>query len=887
MKKNVNVLLAVFGGISLCLLCVGIVKLFPQNAQNNLKGNEQVPLADVSCTYTTTQVNGYETDYTPSTNCAAQQFSGTCYERGTILNTDECGSDDEYDCYSWTQYTITCTDEPTTCGPGHYVSGDQCPSCPPGTAKNVTSTATSCSPCTGDEYSSNSGALYCVPKPQNSQVNSDHTGWTCNAGYHANGMACEENFTPQITASNISTVGGTVTSISPSATYNSTTVSGTFSCNTTSTSLVHIDFGDCTDIQTTSVTSDTSVTIRITFTPTDTGTYKTATKDVTLTIQKSCLAEGKYRNGTNCYDCAAGTELKSTTEECSGSSDACCQAATTYACYGSGSVQGLSGVTWTTAADAASHNMVLLANTPESTCRALAAGEWCFKDGEGVYHWGLMYSNGSYTHQPGVSSQGDCGKNTDGGLKCFCNAAGGCSMQTASNTGFPNYEPDASKCSIASVTGNNIIAISGDETVTGTYTAYNSNGKSTNALTWSKSDFSKMVLGSDCTGGNSSVCHVTYSNLNPCSNKTVKVTAASGSSSASLNVTVYFFNAWSGPTKYEAKDDADHNSKLHQTRTNEKFMNDCDAYENWTQDATTGKWTADRYYRCCGSSGGNTSTKYSYCCAKDDGTNYTYKTNQTSETCPSGYTIDRTKDSNTCKNSTVYKCFQDGDGAYHWTNSPENNWVEVNKSESECKNEPACFEEPNGTRVWGIHFDKISQGYKLITSIKDETLCLNPSTTDACYVNNDDDTDYKWSSTAPEGYTAVTGVTKAEDCQPALCYWKESTQTFEFGKYANTSGYFKVYDADDRPIADINKCAAPDGEACYKNPNGDYEWGDFSKDSDYTLVPSITTITKCTNEEVVPSTGVDVSKLVYVFMAVLMAVGIGFIYYSTIMKKEN
>lgn len=262
--------------------------------------------------------------------------------------------------------------------------------------------------------------------------------------------------------------------------------------------------------------------------------------------------------------------------------------------------------------------------------------------------------------------------------------------------------------------------------------------------------------------------------------------------------------------------------------------------------------TKYRYrYNRCGCGGGTTT--YSFCCVANDGSNYNWLTGQSSKTCPSGYTIDTTKTSATCLKT--YACYKDSNNSVHWTSMPEASWVRVDKPESECKDQEACFENPAGTRLWGKFYDQIVNGYKLITTIKDPATCLYPTEEDACYVNNDDPTDYRWASTALDGYTKLEGVTDVDACQPELCYINKEKNEFEFGKFKNNDNYIPVYKT-------------------------------IEKDGAYVDV-LISDIKECTTEVPVPPTALDVSKLVYVFMGILMACGIAFIYYSTVTKKQN
>ena len=258
-----------------------------------------------------------------------------------------------------------------------------------------------------------------------------------------------------------------------------------------------------------------------------------------------------------------------------------------------------------------------------------------------------------------------------------------------------------------------------------------------------------------------------------------------------------------------------------------------------------------RYNRCgCGT--GGTTTKYSFCCVSDNGTNANWLTDQSSKTCPTGYTIDNTKTETTCLKT--YACYEDSNHTAHWTSMPEPSWVKVDKPEQECKDEEACFEDTEGNRFWGKHYDQIVNGYILITAIKDPATCVNKDE-GMCYVNNNDVTDYRWSMVELDGYTKVEGVIDAKECQPEACYIQKEKNEFAFGKYKDNDDYIPVY-----------KTVEIDGE--------------------YVDV-LITNEKECTNEVPVGPTDFDVAKLVYVFMAILMACGIAFIYYSTVAKKQN
>ena len=277
------------------------------------------------------------------------------------------------------------------------------------------------------------------------------------------------------------------------------------------------------------------------------------------------------------------------------------------------------------------------------------------------------------------------------------------------------------------------------------------------------------------------------------------------------------------------------------------------------------------------------SAKYDFCCVKNDGSSYSWRIGQSSISCPSGYTVDYSKNKNTCKTVAIPACYKDGDDNYHWTVDPQPSWVKVPdiSREADCKKDesPACYKDPNGEYKWGKHAK--DPGYTLITSINSETECRTPAPEEACYKSPGDQ--YIWTSNPPSGYTKVTSATKPEECVPPeepACY--VHGQDFVWGKYSNVNGYIKLDGIDSE-----DKCKLPKDDACYEDPNGEYVWGEFSNDAGYTLVSSILDINLCGIDVPTPKTSINVSTIIYIFMAILMLFGIGFIYYSSIIKKNN
>lgn len=86
---------------------------------------------------------------------------------------------------------------------------------------------------------------------------------------------------------------------------------------------------------------------------------------------------------------------------------------------------------------------------------------------------------------------------------------------------------------------------------------------------------------------------------------------------------------------------------------------------------------------------------------------------------------------------------------------------------------------------------------------------------------------------------------------------------------------------------DVKVSVKGKSDACYMDSNGEYSWGEHSDDSTYTLVSSIVEANKCTNTIDVPKTDMNVSKLMYIFMVVLMSFGVMCIYYSSHVQKKK
>lgn len=237
---------------------------------------------------------------------------------------------------------------------------------------------------------------------------------------------------------------------------------------------------------------------------------------------------------------------------------------------------------------------------------------------------------------------------------------------------------------------------------------------------------------------------------------------------------------------------------------------------------------------------------------------------------------------------SVYGCYKDSNNAYHWTNNPESSWrlITTITKPALCEEpKPGCYEDKNGNYDWGYHAD--DSNYTIYHGeITDDAYCVRDETY-ACYQKDDD---YVWSKTQPTGYTKTS--LSYDKCENLACYLNRNTKKMVWGAYSKNLSYVKLYmdtvDDQGNTVEIPRPYEYCKNNGCYKDKEtGNYDWGDHSNDDNYELIESVTDPDECTNEVPVKPTGVTVSTIVYVFMAILMAFGIGFIYYSTVLKKNN
>lgn len=1001
MKNNKNILLAVISGIVACIVCVGIVILFPKD--NELKGGEEPILGDVCGTSYGSWQEGSWGAWTCSpggltTSAPTIATSGTSYTQyENIDNTQGCYMNDNSlgttcsSCHREKKWTRTASYGCTSCSPGKYLDGDQCKTCPNGqfstdgdvcwscpsgyestdingdigatdesecyktvlpgryipvangtvelcpvgsyndTSKKVyfgqTSTCTSCgnglttegtgstnstqciavaspSPtitpsfactyCMGtcmdsntQEYCTGVCAEECAvasPSPTefncqglsqsecNSGAATSYCGW-CQGGCKAKSV-CDAipspsptatvSPTPTITDLGICNNGATLYQ------YSSCTVPSGKKCNvnggsyytegqyivSNATGEVHIA---CVDLNAPTATATTSpsptATTTTTTSPSPTGTTVPCAN---ITGSSSCVARSDcefdytngchnkpqtcsgantYWNGTECVTCPSGFQATATIPTChfyvpAGSYYNPSQGSSVISTcpvntYSTGGIYYASGNTNATAL---------------TTCTPCPSG---------------------YTSPMGSKSKSACVASTGTCTLTVTTTANKVSPVTSSCPSDNRY-PDTWTVTVKAV---------GDGCNGGT-------------LEMSARGAERQGTSGNHSISNGQTFNILYQSTTCCSTSTVTAKVTKNNTTiAQDSVSVETSSGWK-LTQHSTDEQpvcvsvSEYNSNPHSAKEADDQSKDI-YYIALNNTHCSGQREVDIYRRGCGTSGG-TSTKYNFCCAKDDGSSYTWYTNQSSMKCPSGYTVDNNKNENTCKTVTVPACYIDSEKNYHWTDNPSSSWQIVSgvSREEDCKEveTPACYVDNSGNYKWGTYAK--TSGYTKVVAIETEALCHKPEVNEACYKNADND--YIWTSSAPTGYTVVEGVTKPEDCnyENPACYVHGNE--FVWGKYANVNGYIILEN-----IESEAQCKVPTNEACYKDKNGNYAWGEYSNDEGYTLVPEAKTMSQCSPDVPTPSTGLDTSKVVYIFMAILMAFGIGFIYYSSIMKKEN
>ena len=912
MEKNKSILIAVISGIVACIVCVGMIFLYPKK-ENNLKGNvdniEEAALGDTCesgeyfCTGDYTLVGSGSTSKCRSTvaNGMPQQ---TCTTESFYWDGTKCWPQTRayYRCNTYSSCDagkyLSSAGKCVTCTAGHYCKDNNHYYCPAGTynPEEGKGSASDCLPCSGEREWSADGATQCADCGEGNTATADHTGCVnptlsgCSAGSWRGQNGCEQCPAGSYCPDGIhkyTCEGNTIT--------NDT---GHDHCNRTCTPgyVPNSAHSECVSCTGNTASTDGSACV-------DCGN-RVANSNHTACIAQStevqttitCAAGTYYLAGsTSCTGCPAGSyctggETYNTSTSLTGGIEKCPDGYTSDAgqdaqtdCYinvtpGNQLLKNASSQT--ACPDGYYSNATTkvyygnkyectactkgTSNADHTACEGEACGVGQGKDISATtgcsncapgYYSGSnddtchKCPNGQYSGPASgscITVSAPCCENPYGSSHTITDLYG-CQQAVAGGaTVNPGACPETTNPKVTKVTSSysGSLYLTPDEYQgygykTVTYVAYdqNSNVIPGDKLTWSVSNQNVVVSANKNANG----YVVTYHGI-PCTQKSesVSVTAsgtngATGSKTSSIITIVadeYRYKDW---TLY--KQNADKGS--YPLISEAYATSSCIAAGDYN--ASTGKYNL--YTRCCGSGGGRTT--YDYCCVKSDGSDYSWKTGQSNRTCPDGYQIDESKNSNTCKKNPIPACYKDGDNNYYWTDDPQSSWIKITEisKEQDCKEteDPACYKDTKGDYVWGLYAK--SSGYTYIASITEQNKCKKPEEGEACYKNEAGD--YIWGSSAPAGYTEVAGVTKPEECGP-----KESPACYLYGK--------------------------------------EYKWGKYENVKGYIKIENIYNKDQCVNPEVpVPKTDFDVTKTVYMFMAVLMAAGIAFIYYSAINKKET
>ena len=947
--KNKNVLIAVIGGIVACLVCAGIIFLYPKS-ENNLKGNqtqagyeEEIILGD-DCSSCMSQCQGTESYCAGicADDCSSPS-TPTPTATATATTTPSCGANQHWSttenkCVCDTGYTMngmgTCsknsTPTPTattvTCNPGQYYSGGSCKNC-----SDLSTGVYSLSPA----GSTSSSQCYALLSATQEVVSAGAAPSSCASGYVQE--ASRVNYGSVARCTNC-TIQGKVpntsnrTCVVPATTTPTANASTCASCMAQCQGTDEYCAGICADDCPTTTPTATATT-----TPTPTATAQSCSSSpccvngVTTNVDSVCRDAAIPKT---CGACPTTNPTPTATATATTRpSITCLNPAYT------GSEIPIATCTNGTLSNARQTNVgsytVTCTGTGGTDAKSCSILERC-EDYDGVancpnrcYTWGdgECHTNPKPTTSPTASAspvtdwtkiEGPCCVTTNG-VSSTIEATYGCQQAVAAHQTVTEGRcpvPAIQKVTRVSASYSGTLYLT-PEDLNGAgykqvvYVAYDQSGNVIpgNKLTWSVNGGNGVVVTSSSNAGGFSV---TYRGIECDKPSQTVYVRASGSGDITGSATSPSITIAADSMRYKKWTQSNYNKKNtnnYPLLSEAYATNSCYAVSGY--DEATQKY-AYIHNRCCGSST-PTSVTYDYCCAKTDGSDFSWRSGQSNRSCPSGYTLDETKNANTCKTVRIPACYTDSDNGFHWTDDPEASWIKVAgiTSETDCKKDetPACYKDTNGEYKWGLYAK--SDGYTLITAVDTEEKCNNQG---ACYKNNFND--YTWDTEAPkecisknscwvpktdptvgstckytsqnacenvEGYKVVEGVTKPENCvspENPACY--VHGQEFVWGKYNNVKGYIKLDD-----ILAEEYCKVPTEEACYKDPDGNYVWGEFSNTTGYKLVPSVTSLNQCNNDVPTPSTGLDVSKVVYVFMAILMAFGIGFIYYSSIMKKQN
>ncbi len=203
-------------------------------------------------------------------------------------------------------------------------------------------------------------------------------------------------------------------------------------------------------------------------------------------------------------------------------------------------------------------------------------------------------------------------------------------------------------------------------------------------------------------------------------------------------------------------------------------------------------------------------------------------------------------------------------------------------SGGETTEKDACYvNKSSGIHVWGKYAN--DSNYTLVSEKTTRDDCIAASegaegnSIYACY--KDDNNNYQWAETAPEGYKLVESIKDEVNCKlsdNAACY-EDKDGKYRWGNYANNDTYKLV-----EKIKTAENCNTP--AACYKDNKGNFVWGNYSYNDAYTLIVNLNE-KNCNAGIKVPITAANTATIVYISVIVMLMFG-GFVVYYVYNKKK-
>jgi len=713
--------------------------------------------------------------------------------------------------------------------------------------------------------------------------------------------------TPQITGSGTTIRGGTMGGLSFSAAYNGTAVSGTFTCSSGS-NLLRIEHGNCGDMQADIVTTNTSVTVTVTFRPTDTTNYDTATKSVTVTISAEACPDGERLYAGACAKCDAGTygtggkcdgrcPAGTTCPKGSTSASACVASADTCFCNPTG--------TGCEFRRTNANNWVPIAGiTDAATCTTYASNNQnaCFTNGTD-YSWRSVADG--WTIVPGVGTQEACESMhytdpTSGkySLSCPKNQlkVGDTMVCTyTTDTDSPLASAHVSSNNISASVSGNKITVKGEKLGGGGVYGKAQNGNATNNVQvavveeYSSDSCSISISTSsvhtsqtnDDVDNDYYIVNVVISG-NGCNGGTANFTASNAKSVTPGSLSLANMGA-SKVTTFKVYPIACRQSRAHATVS---YANGTKtASSNYTQSVEIlGDWKKVSGTFC------ETNPSYTdFMSADAAGSNVYFSDRKTcADGTTVGYTVKWTRGGCGGTTTETDKCYKDKQtglfvcGKYA-SQTSRYTYIADDCNSDACKapTEPvkACYKnKETGKYKYDLKTNLPTPVENWVFVDLDETHCKDKEEAPACYYI-DETGKYAWGLFEDVAGYIKTTLTKEQCVNPEPvtgCYKNLKTNEFAWGDYDDDNNYEYV-----ESITAKEKCKS----ACFKCKDDEYLWGGYDEyGNKCELVPNIITPDSC---KPVPPTAATISKIVYALSLFLVMAGTGIIVYQLTKTKKT